>query len=166
MEVWTTASARAANMGAKPVLRTAWSRVWFQRTATLGSAAAWAAVRQETAQAARIVRRMAVRERVFMEASEGNADRSRARERLLPRSGTGAYYPAPRRLVSRLTRDGKRASAYHPPVHLPEKVVAAERSAGDPLPSDCVLIEVYVGQLKQLFNAMDPSPFREKDLDP
>ncbi len=41
-----------------------------------------------------------------------------------------------------------------------------ERSAGDPLPSNCVRIEVYIGQLKQLFNAMDPSPSREKDLDP
>ena len=28
------------------------------------------------------------------------------------------------------------------------------------------LIEVRVADLKQLFNAMDPSPFREKDLDP
>jgi hypothetical protein len=41
-----------------------------------------------------------------------------------------------------------------------------EHAAGDPIPLSCELIEVYVGQLKQLFNAMDPSPFREKDLDP
>jgi hypothetical protein len=41
-----------------------------------------------------------------------------------------------------------------------------ESSAGDPLPQQCEVIQVYVGQLKQLFNAMDPSPFREKDLDP
>ena len=34
------------------------------------------------------------------------------------------------------------------------------------LPPGCVRIEVYVGELRQLFNAMDPSPFREKDLDP
>ena len=39
-------------------------------------------------------------------------------------------------------------------------------SAGDPIPPNCQLIEVHVGELKQLFNAMDPSPFREKDLDP
>jgi hypothetical protein len=39
-------------------------------------------------------------------------------------------------------------------------------SAGDAVPKDCQLIEVRVGELKQLFNAMDPSPFREKDLDP
>jgi hypothetical protein len=29
-----------------------------------------------------------------------------------------------------------------------------------------VRIEVRVGELRQLFNAMDPSPFRQKDLDP
>jgi hypothetical protein len=39
-------------------------------------------------------------------------------------------------------------------------------SAGDPLPSNCKVIEVRVGELKQLFNAIDPSPFHEKDLDP
>jgi hypothetical protein len=39
-------------------------------------------------------------------------------------------------------------------------------SAGDPIPSNCVVIEVHVGELKQLFNAIDPSPFRDKDLDP
>ena len=31
---------------------------------------------------------------------------------------------------------------------------------------DCELIEVHVSELKQLFNAIDPSPFRERDLDP
>ena len=39
-------------------------------------------------------------------------------------------------------------------------------SAGDPLPANCELIEVHVSELKQLFNAIDPSPFRERDLDP
>src|SRR5918996_6151010 len=39
-------------------------------------------------------------------------------------------------------------------------------SAGDPLPGNCQLIEVRVSELKQLFNAIDPSPFRERDLDP
>jgi hypothetical protein len=39
-------------------------------------------------------------------------------------------------------------------------------SAGDTIPPNCQLIEVRVGELKQLFNAMDPSPFRERDLDP
>ena len=39
-------------------------------------------------------------------------------------------------------------------------------SAGDAVPEHCQLIEVRVGELKQLFNAIDPSPFRERDLDP
>jgi hypothetical protein len=38
--------------------------------------------------------------------------------------------------------------------------------AGDPVPRDCELIEVHVAELKQLFNAMDASPFRDRDLDP
>jgi hypothetical protein len=42
----------------------------------------------------------------------------------------------------------------------------ASPSAGDPFPANCVLIEVHVSELKQLFNAIDPSPFRERDLDP
>jgi hypothetical protein len=33
-------------------------------------------------------------------------------------------------------------------------------------PPDCELIEVHVSELRQLFNAIDPSPFRERDLDP
>ena len=40
------------------------------------------------------------------------------------------------------------------------------QAAGDPLPRDCRVIEVRVGELRQLFNAIDPSPFRERDLDP
>ena len=40
----------------------------------------------------------------------------------------------------------------------------ARPSAGDPLPPRCVQIEVHVGELRQLFNAIDPSPFRERDL--
>src|SRR6516162_6832305 len=39
-------------------------------------------------------------------------------------------------------------------------------SAGDPLPPRCAVIEVHVAELKQLFNSIDPSPFRNKDLDP
>lgn len=41
-----------------------------------------------------------------------------------------------------------------------------KESAGDPLPPKCALIEVRVAELKQLFNSIDPSPFRNKDLDP
>ena len=39
-------------------------------------------------------------------------------------------------------------------------------AAGDPIPSNCELIEVRVSAVPNLFNAMDPSPFREKDIDP
>ena len=39
-------------------------------------------------------------------------------------------------------------------------------SAGDPIPRKCAVIEVHVGELKQLFNSIDPSPFRDRDLDP
>ena len=39
-------------------------------------------------------------------------------------------------------------------------------SAGDPIPPKCAAIEIHVGELKQLFDAIDPSPFRDKDLDP
>jgi hypothetical protein len=45
-------------------------------------------------------------------------------------------------------------------------MVAEIASAGDAIPSKCKVIEVHVGELKQLFNAMDPSPFRDRDLDP
>ena len=43
---------------------------------------------------------------------------------------------------------------------------AQPTSAGDTIPSDCVRIDVHVAELKQLFNALDPSPFRKRDLDP
>jgi hypothetical protein len=39
-------------------------------------------------------------------------------------------------------------------------------SAGDALPERCHVIEIRVGELRQLFNAIDPSPFRQRDLDP
>lgn len=39
-------------------------------------------------------------------------------------------------------------------------------SAGDPISQDHRLIEIRVAELRQLFNAIDPSPFRERDLDP
>ena len=39
-------------------------------------------------------------------------------------------------------------------------------SAGDPIPPACEVIEVRVAELRQLFNAIDPSPFFERDLDP
>jgi hypothetical protein len=39
-------------------------------------------------------------------------------------------------------------------------------SAGDALPQRCPIIEVRVAELRQLFNAIDPSPFHQRDLDP
>lgn len=39
-------------------------------------------------------------------------------------------------------------------------------AAGDTLPERCQVIEVRVAELRQLFNAIDPSPFHERDLDP
>lgn len=41
-----------------------------------------------------------------------------------------------------------------------------ENSAGDPIPAKCAVIEIHVAELKQLFNSIDPSPFRNRDLDP
>ena len=40
------------------------------------------------------------------------------------------------------------------------------RSAGDAIPDACRVIEVRISELRQLFNAIDPSPFNERDLDP
>jgi hypothetical protein len=42
----------------------------------------------------------------------------------------------------------------------------SQSSAGDALPQRCQVIEVRVTELRQLFNAIDPSPFRQRDLDP
>jgi hypothetical protein len=39
-------------------------------------------------------------------------------------------------------------------------------SAGDTLPQHCQVIEIRIAELRQLFNAIDPSPFRQRDLDP
>jgi len=44
--------------------------------------------------------------------------------------------------------------------------ITAEHSAGDPLPAKCCVIRVHVTELRQLFNSIDPSPFRSRDLDP
>lgn len=40
------------------------------------------------------------------------------------------------------------------------------QSAGDTIPGDCHVMEVRVTELRQLFHSIDPSPFRERDLDP
>ena len=49
---------------------------------------------------------------------------------------------------------------------MPDLQPTTTHTAGDPVPANCEVIEVHVAELKQLFNAIDPSPFREKDLDP
>ncbi len=43
---------------------------------------------------------------------------------------------------------------------------SARSSAGDTIPTACRVIEVRVAELRQLFNAIDPSPFNDRDLDP
>jgi hypothetical protein len=45
-------------------------------------------------------------------------------------------------------------------------VPAEQQALGDPLPLHCERLDIHVGELKQLFNAMDPAPFRDRDLDP
>jgi hypothetical protein len=42
----------------------------------------------------------------------------------------------------------------------------ASASSGDTVPEGAHVIEVRVAELRQLFNAIDPSPFRQRDLDP
>ena len=44
--------------------------------------------------------------------------------------------------------------------------MSTKPSAGDTIPEACRMIEVRVAELRQLFNAIDPSLFRERDLDP
>jgi hypothetical protein len=43
-------------------------------------------------------------------------------------------------------------------------VAHASASAG--FPPGCALIEIHAADLKQLFHSLDPTPFRERDLDP
>jgi hypothetical protein len=43
--------------------------------------------------------------------------------------------------------------------------MANELKVGDDIPADCELIEVHVSELRLLFNPIDPSPPRERDLD-
>lgn len=40
----------------------------------------------------------------------------------------------------------------------------SESAAG--FPPGCALIEVHIAELQQIFNSLDPTPFRERDLDP
>ena len=36
----------------------------------------------------------------------------------------------------------------------------------DGFPPGCALIELHISELQQIFNSLDPTPFRERDLDP
>jgi len=44
--------------------------------------------------------------------------------------------------------------------------MSARTSAGDVVAPSSSVIEVRVAELRQLFNSIDPSPFRQRDLDP
>ena len=39
-------------------------------------------------------------------------------------------------------------------------------ATGDTIPAGCTIIEVRVAEVRYLFNAIDPAPFRDRDLDP
>ena len=41
-----------------------------------------------------------------------------------------------------------------------------ELNVGDEIPRNCELIDLHIAELSLLFNALDPSPPREKSLDP
>ena len=49
----------------------------------------------------------------------------------------------------------------HDDVQYPSLMESAEG-----FPPGCALIEVHVADLKQIFNSLDPTPFRERDIDP
>jgi hypothetical protein len=39
-------------------------------------------------------------------------------------------------------------------------------TGADSFPPGCALIEIHVSELGQIFNSLDPTPFRKRDLDP
>ena len=45
-------------------------------------------------------------------------------------------------------------------------VISKQATMRDGSPHGGARIDVHVGEIRQLFNSMDPSPFRERDLDP
>ena len=42
----------------------------------------------------------------------------------------------------------------------------SQAPAANDFPPGCALIEIHVADVKQLFHSLDPTPFRERDLDP
>jgi hypothetical protein len=47
--------------------------------------------------------------------------------------------------------------------HAPDSAAPA---SAETVPARSAVLELHVGEMRQLFNAMDPAPFRERDLDP
>ena len=41
-----------------------------------------------------------------------------------------------------------------------------EHATSGPIPPNCEVIEVHLEELKQLFHGIDPSPFRQRNIDP
>ena len=48
----------------------------------------------------------------------------------------------------------------------PAAAVPQGTTGGAPAPGGQAVLELHVAEMRQLFNAMDPAPFRERDLDP
>ncbi len=48
----------------------------------------------------------------------------------------------------------------------PSTATPAAANAGAATPAGREVLELHVAELRQLFNAMDPAPFRERDIDP
>jgi hypothetical protein len=44
--------------------------------------------------------------------------------------------------------------------------MAKTNLSAEGFPPHCSLIEVHVSELQQIFNSLDPTPFRQRDLDP
>jgi len=45
-------------------------------------------------------------------------------------------------------------------------MTAEQQSSDVAIPPGSATIELHIGELRQLFNSMDPAPFRDRDLDP
>ena len=50
--------------------------------------------------------------------------------------------------------------------HIEGSILRDGQSAGDHIPPSGDVIEIHLAEWKQLFNAIDPAPFCDKDLDP
>ena len=50
--------------------------------------------------------------------------------------------------------------------NLDRTTMAKTHATAEGFPPGCSLIEVHVSELQQIFNSLDPTPFRQRDLDP